>query len=318
MNRGFGIILAIPILFLAVTLLCVVGHVQDETEDIAHYLLTLSIDYATDAAAAEMLESTAHLGQDYADSQDADIGSFVVDPEVALETFENIMCLNYDFVMSDGARQEVGNYIPIFCVAAYDGYYIYTPHEDTDGSWYLQGSLKYPYAYTKDGAYYALNLGTATAYRLKDGNLRKVNMEDVGISKTTILREINTNVSDYLMYLFQEHTGRGNEFIYIPEGLGTIKEVNPIQGPTVLSFIDGWDVTTLHPLSAFSIGGARIEKTRAVVGYTVSVDGETRQLYSYADLLPETDEIKDAIEETFTSMEKAAEAGYYYDYKYMD
>lgn len=94
MNRGFGIVLAVPILFFCFAIMVLVGHVQQEMEDIEEYVLALSIDYSTDAAAAEML-NTATLDKDYVTSLESDVGYFAVDPEVALTTFSNVMCLNY-------------------------------------------------------------------------------------------------------------------------------------------------------------------------------------------------------------------------------
>ena len=311
MNRGFGIILAVPILFFSIAILILVGHVRDEAEDLSEYVLALAIDYSTDAAAAEMLLETPTLNNDYVTSMDAEVGYFQADPEIARTTFEDVLSLNYNMPLSSVTRIDLeSNYMPLFCVAAYDGYYMYTPIKDPDSGWRLQGSLKYPYSYEKDDAYYALNLGMDSSYRLKDGNLKKVKLSDVGITKDTVRIRINTLISDQLMYLFQQTTGRNSEFIYIPQDLGTFKEVNPIQGPTVMAFLDRWDVTTPTAISAFSIGGARIESTRVVAGYVIN----GQKLYSYSDLLPEGIVAVD----TFSSTEEAAKAGYYYDYTYMD
>ncbi|MDB7911884.1 hypothetical protein PND79_13175 [Flavonifractor plautii] len=116
------------------------------------------------------------------------------------------------------------------------------------------------------------------------------------------------------MYQFQEATGRSGEFIYIPSDLTTFKQVNPITGPTVISFIDGWDFKSGHAISAFSVGGAQLETARMVAGYEgINSDGTTTKLYAYADLLPEGTHIVDM----FTSVEEAARNGYYYDPVYM-
>lgn len=117
-----------------------------------------------------------------------------------------------------------------------------------------------------------------------------------------------------ICYQFQETTGRSGEFIYIPSDLTTFKQVNPIAGPTVISFIDGWDFKSGHAISAFSVGGAQLETARMVAGYEgINSDGTTTKLYAYADLLPEGTHIIDM----FTSVEEAAKNGYYYDPVYM-
>lgn len=309
MNRGFGFLLAIPLFFICTLTLLLVQEVQTEQEQLEEYVLKYAIDYSTDAAVEEML-NTAHLGQDYADQ-----GKTNADPEVALSTFLNMMCMNYDLPLTDKAKLQIESaYIPVFCVAAYDGYYMYTPTEDANGGWYLQSSLKQPYSYEKNGVYYALNLGGDTLYKLTGGHLSKETLSSQGITDTEAYRAINSQVSDALVYQFQQSTGREGEYIYIPTDMSTIKQVNPITGPTVLTFVDGWDFKSGHAISAFSIGGAQVESARMVAGYVqVNGDGTTSKLYAYTDLLPENLPIT----ELFTSVEEAASAGYYYDAVYM-
>jgi hypothetical protein len=165
-----------------------------------------------------------------------------------------------------------------------------------------------------DDKYYALNLGAENALLLQDGNLSSVFLADEGISREEVYKQINSRISDDLMYKFQESTGRDSEFVYLPADMTTIKQVNPIKGPTVLAFLDGWDFKSSHAISAFSIGGARIETARMVAGYeAVNPDGSHTKLYAYSDLLP----AGAPVEEMFTSVQEAAKAGYYYDSVYM-
>lgn len=187
---------------------------------------------------------------------------------------------------------------------------MYTPTKDSEGGWYLQGTQKIPYAYVVGDKYYALNLGGDNVHLLKDGQLTKATLASQGLEVKEVYRQINSIVSDALMYQFQLSTGRGGEFVYIPSALTTFKRVNPIEGPTVLAFIDGWDFKTTHAISAFSIGGAQIEASRMVAGYeAINPDGSVTKMYAYADLLPENKHVIDM----FTSVEDAAKAGYYYD-----
>lgn len=223
----------------------------------------------------------------------------------------NLMCMNYDLPLTEKAKLQIeSGYMPVFCVAAYNGYYMYTPTKDSEGGWYLQGTQKIPYAYVVGDKYYALNLGGDNVHLLKDGQLTKATLASQGLEVKEVYRQINSIVSDALMYQFQLSTGRGGEFVYIPSALTTFKRVNPIEGPTVLAFIDGWDFKTTHAISAFSIGGAQIEASRMVAGYeAINPDGSVTKMYAYADLLPENKHVIDM----FTSVEEAAKAGYYYD-----
>ena len=93
-----------------------------------------------------------------------------------------------------------------------------------------KGSQKIPYAYEVGDKYYALNTGGDSVHLLQDGHLTKETIQSQGISKDEIYRQINSIVSDALMYQFQETTGRSGEFIYIPSDLTTFKQVNPITG----------------------------------------------------------------------------------------
>lgn len=309
MNRAFAAILTAPIVFIAFTLIALGTMLHTEDVKMDEYIMSFAIDYSTDAAVAEMLE-TPHLGQDYGDE-----GKVNSDPGVALTSFVNFMCMNYNLPLTENAKMQVeDSYIPIFCVATYDGYYIYEQRMGEDGGVYMQSSLKMPYTYNVGDKYYALNLGLDNALRFYNGHLTKVLLKDEGISADDVYSQVNTKVSDDLMYDFQKTTGRGHEFLYLPNKLSTMTKVNPIKGPSVLAFIDKWDVGTTHKLTSFSIGGARIEKARMVAGYTgENKDGTKIKLYCYADLLP-----KGApIEEMFTTVEGAAKAGYYWDPVYM-
>lgn len=314
MNRGFGFVLSVPIVFICLFVLLQVGQVRREAEALEEYILSFAIDYSTDAAVEEML-NMSDLGQDY-----LDINKMNTDPEAALETFTTMMCMNYDLPLTEKAKSQVRDlYIPVFCVAAYDGYYLYTQRSAPDGDYYLQGGYKVPYTYTKEDTpskYYALNLGGENALLLTDGSLTKVTLESEGIAAEENYRHINSVLSEAISFAFQERTGRGDRIIYLPSDLTAITRVNSVRGPTVFAFIDGWDMKTAHALSAFSIGGAKVENARMVAGYVrINPDGSTTNLYSYADALPESANIP--IADLFTSVEEAAQAGYYYDSTYM-
>lgn len=314
MNRGFGFVLAIPIFFVSVFVLIQIGHVQREEESLEEYVLAFAIDYSTDAAVGEML-NMSDLGQDY-----LDINKMNTDPEVVLDMFTTMMCMNYDLPVTDKAKAQIRDlYIPVLCVAAYDGYYLYTQHKDPDDGYYLQGAPKVPYAYRRADStdkYFALNLGGENALMLYEGSLTKETLESQSITSAECYRQINSILSDAVGYAFQGATGRGNRVIYLPSDLTELTQVNSVRGPTVLAFIDNWDLRTIHSLSAFSIGGTKVETARMVAGYErLNADGSTTKLYSYADLIPTAAGVP--IVDLFTSVEEAASEGYYYDSTYM-
>ena len=57
MNRGFGFILSVPILFIAILLMLLVHNVQQEQMQLEEYVLKFAIDYSTDAAVEETVKS---------------------------------------------------------------------------------------------------------------------------------------------------------------------------------------------------------------------------------------------------------------------
>lgn len=177
------------------------------------------------------------------------------------------------------------------------------------------------------GTYYSLNLGLDNCRKLYNGRLTINDLATEGISKAEVLMQINGQLSDKLAYDFQEYQRarayNENSFafnraaVYIPQGLTTMANVSSVNGPTVIAFIDGWDLSTTHSVNAFSIGGAKIELQRMVAGY--SYNGAL--YYAYADLLPGYEEgVEYPVEilKLFTSVTEAAQAGYHYDSKYMD
>lgn len=324
MNRGFGFILAIPIFFIAVFFVLQAQYIQEEQRLYEEYLVNYAIDYATEAAAQELLEQ-AHIGTDY-----QDWGRINTDPETAKTTFETMMLLSYNFPMTEKSYAMMeSSYMPIFCVAAYDGYYVYTEQENGDNDWALQGTNKIPYGLQKDAeTYLALNLGLDNCRKLSNGKLTIEQIADNGLSGDDVLYHINAAVADDLTYRYQEYLHSRavqkndprveNNIIYLPMGLTTMTQVNAIEGPTVISLIDNWDLNTTHEVSAFSIGGAKLEPARMVAGYTDKVTGQ--KWYAYADLLPAFDPDSPYeldIDNMFTSVTEAAKAGYYYDPVYM-
>lgn len=297
-----------PLFFACLIIGYIIQNLKTEDMNFTEYVLALQVDYATDAATAELLEQ-ADLGTDY-----QDWGRVIVDPDTALDVFTKVMCINYDWPMTDKAMLRMQtSYFPVFCVAAYDGYYIYQRHEAGNGEYYLDSTPKIPYVYTDDvnKKYYALNLGYEYVHMLYNGSLTREIMANQGISVKTAQMQVNSQVSDDLMYRYQQVSIAGNNnvnAVYIPMGLTTMTAVNAIEGPSVIAIVDDWDVQSIKPVDAFSIGGARLEPSRMVAGYQ-RTDGLF--YYCYADLLP--DGFVNELTNLFTSVTEAAKNGYYCD-----
>ena len=321
MNRGFGFVLAVPLFICCVLLMSVVKYVREETYAYHEYILNYAIDYATDAAAGEILEAT-DIGHDY-----QFYGRVNTDPEVALKTFQTCFLLSYDYPLTDKSYEmlETG-YMPFFCVAAYDGFYLYEWHKDNDRGHSLQTPAKIPYQLVKNGKYHALNLGYETCYVLDNAKLKLRNLPDTGISKQDAKIRVNTLLSDALSTAYYNYatTGAGDVpyQVEIPSDMSTMRMVLPVEGPSVISIIEEWDARTYRPISATSIGGARVEPSRQVAVYMRQNEpgGPYIKYYCYADLLPkfqdENWEIQ--LDDLLPTPEMAAQRGYHWDPRYME
>jgi hypothetical protein len=317
---------------------------NDELERLEQFRLTKSINYAVDAAVDEMI-NTGDLGMDY-----VDIKKMTVDPRVALDTFISVFLLNYDLYYSDRSivPQNLGTvygddnkntvlyqYLPVFIVAVYDGFYVFEESKLTttggvgllkqgieDGvSYPFVATPKLPYTYrdSYNGDLYALNLGLENCIKLSNGSMTKVDLPFTCENGTKVFDVtenkvyINQRVSDEMMYRLDKHFEGGfTSNFYIPYEMTTITSVNAIEGPTVLALLRDVDLTTRYKLSSFAIGGSEVENQRMIAAY--NRDGKDR--YAYHDLLPAG--FTSYVIEMFTTPMEAAEAGYYHDELYMN
>lgn len=310
MNRAFGFAMAVPLLFICFVYIITVNFVREEEQRMSEYILTYAIDYSTDAATEEMLDA-ANLHTDY-----TDLENIRCDPEVALDVFTQVMAYNYNLPNNNKSRETITSYMPVFTVCTPDGFYIYKTvgiHDQTswskvtyDKAW----SQKIPYMYNWGGRTVALNLAMKNVFLMNGNAYARVAFKDTGIGEAAALRSINQTISDTLITEFQKETGRIGEFIVMPEEMTTLVQVNGVKGPSVLAFIDDWDMQTARSVSAFSIGGARIEEAKKYVAYRRN----GQQYYCLDKWYTGT---AAAVENIYVSMEEAARAGYYYDYSMM-
>lgn len=320
MGRFFSILLVLPIWFCAVVYVSMMSAFRLENQALEDWRLKMIVNNCTDSAIEELLEAS-DLGMDY-----NDWGDFNTDPELALSDFIDTFLLSYDLPLTDSNRSLVKtNFIQAFCVAGYDGYYIYDHRETSPGNGAdLVGSPKLPYLYkdeTKPGRYitYALNMGYEKCYRLTDATITKA---ESPVSQKEAMKIINTRISDDLMErVDRAYTNGWTSSVYIPTDLTTVSSTNPIQSPTVLAFIDNVDLSSDKPVNAFGIGGSRARMARPVSAYKrLNVTtGEWVKYYCYSDQLPPgINDDQTLIDDVYMSPEEAATNGYYHDPLYMN
>ena len=311
MNNFRIVILALAMFMWAMTTLHFVEYQEDFYYAFQEEKLDVQVNYAVDAAIDEMVAASIDLGMDYADYE-----FMKVDPDVALDTYITVLLKNLGMSTSENniaiARSR---YTPVFCVAAYDGYYIAEPTRiNSSGAYDLVFSLKQPYLYG-DGAgnVYALNLGLDDAKMYSTtGTLSKV---DPPIDKASQRAIINQSISDALMTsVYKQQEGAVASTIYLPSDMSNITRTNPVTSTSVLAYVANINVGKGRMLESFGIGGARIDHAKVVYCY----EKNGQKLYAYTTYI--TDEViaRDGITliETFNTPELAAQHGYSFDLDY--
>jgi hypothetical protein len=270
--------------------------------------LDLLVNYAADAAVDEMVYMSADLGMDYADFERVSI-----DPQVALDMFTTILMTGYDIPDTEENRGMVQTeYLPVFIVAGYDGFYTAQPLAKVMGDSGVEyGSvftIKQPYLYTADsGMLYGLNLGLEECRTL---NGAVVGYSTPPISKDEQLRIINSVISDTMMRtVYEQQTGNVRHTIYLPSEMTEVASTNAVKNVSVLAYVANIPLRVGKTIETFGIGGAKVDHQRYVVCYIKN--GE--KMYCYAD---STTLDRSNIIEVLETPEKAAAKGYYFDYDY--
>lgn len=320
----------ISVIYLAALMVGYFKYTMNEQDELQQLILSYAIDYCSDAAMQEVL-----IGDDLEMDYSAD-GQVLVDPKAALDTFVDMFCLNYDIGISGETRKHVlQNYIPVACLAGYDGFYIakyqpvksdtnvYYPPETglSNSTWDVVFGPKLPYTYTNGGTSYALNMGMDYAYAINGINVTKpaglppgLSSKAAGIAK---INEIITNEIAYTVNSVNELNPNWKHSFFIPAQLTTLTGVNPINGPSLIVLVQNVDLASARPISGFSVSGSKVGRARMVVGYIRNVNGIDIKYYCYAD---KADKLPPSItiDDLFQSVEDAARAGYYYDAEYMN
>lgn len=286
--------------------------------------LDLQVNYAVDAAAQEMLKRGTHIETDY-----IDWGSMDIEPEIALDVYEATLLRNFGWADSKDNRVALeASSIPFFLVATYDGYYVYGVQkdyvytQDTDGNLVIQNTTypkvwtpKLPYSETVGSTFYMYNLGEYNYATFSydsmvvkyDNPYRASGNEGTKARAKTVISECITDACNAALFAGLE--GKVNEEWYIPDSFSTWSKSNPIESPTVLTYICREDLSTVYDVVTFGIGGSKIDESVYCICYT-KLNGD--KCYTYADNRDDLDS-SISVENVVNSPEDAAKLGYYYD-----
>lgn len=300
--------------------------------------MDLQVNYAVDAAVHDMLRDGTHLGTDY-----ATWGEMTSEPEVALNTYVALLLRNFGWAdTSENRKNLIDGSIPFFCVATYDGYYMYCKQTDVLTEKSITGTTteikhypmvwtpKIPYSRTvwnesvgDDFAYsvYIYNLGFETYDKIEQNGDLSVSLPilksaSYGPGSVTdaqyIVNNTLTDACNNALYLGLMDTIESSW--YLPAAYSSWASNNPVVSPTVLTYMSRNDGVTEYEVVTFGIGGAKIKDAEFCICYTTPA-GE--KLYTYStnrQAVEDTYGVK--IDYIYSTAKEAAQAGYWFDLRF--
>lgn len=315
MSKFFSLFLIMPLFFVIIVFFAGNAIMKADYNEFEEYRLQKTNNYATDAAVDEMLYSD-NLDQDY-----SDMSKVTLDPMRARDTYLKVLALTYDIPSTKESLESLSaQCLDLMIVCAYDGYYVIsndaTLNEDIDVNTYTAlSTTKLPYSYYDPTAdkYYSITLGSDKAYSLSTSGLSEVKTP---LTKSQTLTVVNKLVNNEIASRLNAKVSGGlSKAVNIPV-LSTANN-NNIENVSVISFLNGVKFTTIKELSAFSVGGTKVEATRMVACYRRN----GKKMYCYTDLIPRSvakqENIRTWAEHVVTSIEEAAAFGYSCDYELM-
>ncbi len=285
--------------------------------------MDLQVNYSVDAAVQEMLANGTHLGTDY-----ADWGSMTIEPEVALDTYLAVLIRNLGWADSEKNREDlIESSMPFFCVATYDGYYMYMRQQEK-----VNGVTMYPHVWTPKlpysdlvtdpshsgmYTYYFYNVGESSygTYTEYNNKVKYDNVLNATASGPGSLERAQEVVSDTLTdacnsALYIGLMGEVDNELYIPASFSKWSNSNPVKSPSVLTYMSRSDETTKYDKVTFGVGGAKIDDAQFCICYQYN----GVPCYTWADNRDRVESRGSVVERVTTTPEDAAKAGYYFDF----
>lgn len=274
MSKHFHISLWVPLLYSVLFFILWVRIYQNEIIDFEEYVLSKQANYAADSAIDALLYNTNDTNQDYAS------GDFItLEPDLAVEDYAHTLCLNYGYIPTDTTMNMVKNEnIGAMVVCVYDGIYAYYQMQTDTTAFELKQTPKVPYFYTdsKSGTQYCLTLNPEKGYwdsgNANNYRINSYNNYDVKPSNDIQATAINDRVADILNWALVEtySSGKHGKKVILPATGDTVRGNQPVSSPTVIAIVNGNKKVFSTSIIAESIGGAQLEVTDQVVGYTLN------------------------------------------------
>ena len=241
-------------------------------------------NYAVRQSTEAMFRVTLHaedIGLDY-----TDMAYVTIDCADALETFDRVMCANYNMAPSEENFAAINETFVTCVIAGYDGYYILRsaeanslPNHVAYDSNAPKFSAKLPYLLESNGNVYALD-----SYRKQYTWMSTTDPSDnpglytigeiypSGINKEDINTQINQSIRSQILREARNTSNVNIESfdsfrLFFPD-VRTVTGVNPFEVPGIVVILDGAEYASTEALSSVAVSGFKVIKRNLVVGFT--------------------------------------------------
>ena len=294
MSRFSFLIVWVPLLFAIFFFMGWVKIYMNEVIAFEQYVMEKQVNYASEAAVQEML--SAALDMDYSDSV------LTINPQDCYREYLDTLMMNWGIPATAEAMQTFANeYLQAMVICTYDGIYAFYPMENETHGRNVCQTPKIPYFYTnpQTGQQFCLTLDPKYGYWDYLGGtsgyaMHKFDQYANGASTLDRIPSvdeqqfaINKQVSEIVNFALLEANKQNQSPVYIdlPSVGDDILGRQPINSPTVIAVLEGYKRVGTTSLVAQTIGGATIEETRQIIGYTIvdwNVNGATLNGKFYA------------------------------------
>lgn len=260
----------------------------------------LRYEYAIKQATEAMFRSTLNaedIGLDY-----TTMDYVTIDASEALETFDRVMCFNYNMSPSDENFSTINESIAACVIAGFDGFYMAQMSEAdtikdnniTVDDYSLRFSVKIPYYIEANDKVYAIDTYKKTYASMSTNNVNSTptfnydgNSLPAGVTEDDLTNAINTQIRDRLINELENSDNVALKDIsglriYFPNQT-TATGVNPFSVPGIIMIMQGSEFSGTEKLLAMGVSGYKIVPKNNVVVFTDTVTN--RSYYCYEDQL---------------------------------
>ena len=342
--------------FIAIAILCVMlrtFYIQIDAwdSDFETARLGYQSDYCAEAAFIKSMTG-GNLGIDY-----QDLNSPELSPEKSLDAFRTVMCFGYEKTPNEENKSQVNDLIETSVLACSDGYYISPIKMSKFGKVDItyDWTSKIPYVLTTEQMTEQIKAPIVRACEMERGNIKaglftfkgnrvyllgddeSMKFEAVGsvnfstAARNTILQkinaQINTDIIDNISNVYATSESKSHR-VYLPYSQ-TDDGINSLTGPSFIAIVSGRGFTTNGFINKTVMSGYKTVRKMYVVGYSYrnknggDMSGAVQKRYCYETQLPKNYENGTetrgpiTVDKFYTSIEKAAEDGYYPDLEYL-